>query len=257
MAVAAIGSRYLEAAERTAFAQGHLVADLHRRLDRLFRQYLSPDVAQSLVDDPGRAELGGEVAEVSVLFADLRGYTPFSERTPPQEVVAMLNASFGVAVPAIFAEGSTIVQFVGDAQMAIFNAPLRQSDHALRACRAGLALQRSSEAIEGIEDRPQFRVGINTGPALVGNIGSAELRNFSALGDTTNTAARLQTYAPPGGVVIGERTFDLVRDVAKVRPPATPELKGKSVPTVVYELIGLDSEPGAGLPAHPAATAAK
>jgi len=99
-------------------------------------------------------------------------------------------------------------------------------------------------------------VGINTGPALVGNIGSAELRNFSALGDTTNTAARLQTYAPPGGVVIGERTFDLVRDVAKVRPPATPELKGKSVPTVVYELIGLDSEPGAGLPAHPAATAA-
>ncbi len=125
---AAAGARYLESAERVTFAQGHLVADLHRRIDRLFRQYVSPDVAQALVADPTRAELGGEVVDVSVLFADLRGYTPFSERVSPEEVVALLNRSFGVAVPAVFAEGGTIVQFVGDALMAIFNAPLRQPD---------------------------------------------------------------------------------------------------------------------------------
>jgi class 3 adenylate cyclase len=239
MMVASLGSRYLEGAERRAFAQGYLVADLHRRIDRLFRQYLSPDVAQALVDDPDRAELGGEVAEVSVLFADLRGYTPFSERTAPADVVAMLNASFGAAVPAVFAEGGTIVQFVGDALMAIFNAPLRQGDHAARACRAGLALQASMSAIEG-DDRPRFRVGINTGPALVGNIGSPELRNFSALGDTTNVAARLQTYAQPGTVVIGDRTYDLVRDLAKVRQLGDLDLKGKSVPTRAFELLSLD-----------------
>ncbi len=252
MAMAAIGSRYLELAERTAFAQGQLVADLHRRIDRLFRQYLSPDVAQSLVDDPSRAELGGEVAEVSVLFADLRGYTPFSERTSPQEVVAMLNASFSSAVPAVFDEGGTIVQFVGDAMMAIFNAPLRQPDHALRACRAGLALQRSANDITGIEGRPQFRVGINTGPALVGNIGSAQLRNFSALGDTTNTAARLQTFAEPGRVVIGQRTLELVRDLVSVRPLGAPDLKGKSVKMQVYELLALHTPVNVGTELEPA-----
>jgi class 3 adenylate cyclase len=239
MTVAYLGSRYIETAERTTFAQSLLIADLHRRIDRLFRQYLSPDVAQALVDDPTRAELGGEVVEVSVLFADLRGYTPFSERTSPTEVVGMLNEYFGAAVPAVFAEGGTIVQFMGDALMAIFNAPLRQPDHALRACRAALALQHSLADVPQHPDQPRFRVGINSGPALVGNVGSAELRNFSALGDTTNVAARLQTYAEEGSVVIGERTLELVGDVAEVRSLGTANLKGKATPTPVFELIRL------------------
>jgi class 3 adenylate cyclase len=244
MAIAYLGSRYIETAERKTFAHGLLIADLHRRIDRLFRQYLSPDVAQALVDDPTRAELGGEVVEVSVLFADLRGYTPFSERTAPTEVVDMLNESFGSAVPAVFAEGGTIVQFMGDALMAIFNAPLRQPDHALRACRAALALQQSVAVVSGDRDRPRFGVGINTGRALVGNIGSAELRNFTALGDTTNVAARLQTYAQEGTVVIGERTHELVGDLAEVRSLGTADLKGKSTPTPVYELLGLHESVG-------------
>ena len=239
MGVAYLGSRYIETAERRTFAQSLLIADLHRRVDRLFRQYLSPDVAQALVDDPSRAELGGEVVEVSVLFADLRGYTPFSERSAPTDVVAMLNEYFGAAVPAVFAEGGTIVQFMGDALMAIFNAPLRQPDHALRACRAALALQASLALVSQRPDRPRFRVGINTGPALVGNVGSAELRNFSALGDTTNVAARLQTYAEDGSVVIGERTLELVGGLAEVRSLGRADLKGKSTPTPVFELIRL------------------
>jgi len=239
MAVAYAGSRFIESAERNTFAQGFLIADLHRRIDHLFRQYLSPDVAQALVDDPALAELGGEVVEVSVLFADLRGYTSFSERTAPADVVAMLNNSFGAAVPAVFAEGGTIVQFIGDALMAIFNAPLRQPDHALRACRAALALQRSVGKVAAGGSQPRFRVGVNTGPALVGNVGSAELRNFTALGDTTNVAARLQTYAAEGSVVLGPRTFELVRDVADVRSLGPADLKGKSSPTPVFELIGM------------------
>src|SRR4051794_19406384 len=220
-----IGARYLEAAERTSFAQGHLVADLHERIDRLFRQYLSPDVAQALVDDPTRADLGGEVVDVTVLFADLQGFTAFSERTAAPEVVAMLNAVFGAAVPAVFAEGGTVVQFMGDALMAVFNAPLRQPDHAMRACRAGLALQRSMDGIDGSAGAPRFRVGINSGPALVGNVGSAELHNFLAIGDTTNVAARLQSFAEAGTVVLGETTFAIVGDEVVVRLLGTPELK--------------------------------
>ncbi|MEP7360145.1 MAG: adenylate/guanylate cyclase domain-containing protein [Chloroflexota bacterium] len=241
---ATIGSRYLEAAERTAFRSGQLVADLHARVDRLFRQYLSPDVAQALVDDPTRADLGGEVAEVSVLFADLQGFTQFSERTPAPDVVAMLNAAFGAAVPAVFAEGGTVVQFMGDALMAVFNAPIRQADHALRACRAGLALQRVTSHTGGDAAAPRFRVGINSGPALVGNVGSADLHNFLAIGDTTNVAARLQSFAPAGSVVLGQQTYEIVRDQVKVRPLGSPDFKGKSVPTDVYELLGMRGEEG-------------
>jgi class 3 adenylate cyclase len=239
LGAAFLGSRYLEGAERTSFARGYLIADLHRRIDRLFRQYMSPDVAQSLVDDPARAELGGELIDITVLFADLRGYTSFSERTPPREVVAMLNSSFAAVVPAVFHEGGTVVQFAGDALMAIFNAPLRQADHALRACRAALALQEVTQSIAAPGDRPLFRVGINTGPALVGNIGSAEMRNFSALGDTTNVAARLQTYADEGSIVIGESTYDIVKDSVDARALGSAALKGKQAAVPVYELLGI------------------
>jgi adenylate cyclase len=93
--------------------------------------------------------------------------------------------------------------------------------------------------IDGAATKPRFRVGINSGPALVGNVGSAELHNFLAIGDTTNVAARLQSFAPPGSVVLGQQTYDLVRNRVEVRSLGTPNLKGKSVPTKVYELIGL------------------
>jgi class 3 adenylate cyclase len=236
LSAASLGARYLEGAERTEYAQGQLVAALHRRVDRLFRQYLSPDVAQALVDEPMLANLGGEVTDVTVLFADLQGFTPFSERTPAHEVVAMLNTAFGAAVPAVFAEGGTVVQFMGDALMAVFNAPIRQGDHALRACRAGLALQRAmgQNAPAG---SPRFRVGINSGPALVGNVGSQEIHNYLAIGDTTNVAARLQSFAPAGTVVLGQRTYDLVRQDVEVRALGVPELKGKSLPTEAFELV--------------------
>ena len=148
----------------------------------------------------------------------------------------MLNDAFGVAVPAVFAEGGTVVQFMGDALMAVFNAPIRQADHALRACRAGLALQQAMGG-GGADGTPRFRVGINTGPALVGNVGSAEMHNFLAIGDTTNVAARLQLFAPPGSVVVGEKTYDLVRDTIDARPLGMPDLKGKSVPTEVFEVV--------------------
>ncbi len=233
------GAYLLERSQRAVFAQGRLVAALHERVDQLLHQYLSPDVASTLIQDPELAALGGREIEITVLFADLRGYTAFSESRAPSEVVAMLNAAFGVAVPAVIAEGGTVVQFMGDALMAIFNAPTPQTDHAMRAARAALGMQRAVLSLPGAGTRPRFRVGLNSGLALVGNIGAAEMRNYSAIGDTTNLAARLQTWAPEGSVVMGATTYDLVRDHVIVRPMGSPELKGKSVPVEVYELIGL------------------
>ncbi|MDQ3871071.1 MAG: hypothetical protein M3301_05580 [Chloroflexota bacterium] len=215
-------------------------ARLYQQIDRLFRQYLSPDVATALLADPDQAALGGAVVEVTVLFADLRGFTPFSERSSPEQVVTMLNRYFGAVVPIVIGEGGTVAQFVGDAIMALFNAPVRQPDHALRAARAALGMQSAVDAIAaGQPDWPRFRIGLNTGPALVGNIGSEQMRNFTAIGDTTNLAARLQTSAQSGEIVIGAGTYALISDVAIVRPLAPLQVKGKEAPVQAYVLSGL------------------
>jgi adenylate cyclase len=217
---------------------------LYGELETLFRSYLSPDVAAALLADPSQAALGGSLVEVTALFADLRGFTTFSERVEPEAIVAMLNAYHGVTVPCVLGNGGTVVQFVGDALLALFNAPARQADHALRAVRAALAIQAAVDELAADRpDWPRFRVGANTGPALVGNIGSESLRGFNATGDAVNVAARLQTRAEPGQVVIGEATLAALGDLARVRPLGALSLKGKEKPVTAYQVIGL-REPG-------------
>jgi class 3 adenylate cyclase len=210
-------------------------------------------VATALLADPTQAALGGDVAEVTVLFADLRGFTPFSERTTPDRVVAMLNQRFGRAVPVLLANGGTIVQFVGDAVMALFNAPARQPDHALRAARAALGMQAAIEAVAEREpDWPRFRVGVNTGPALIGNIGSDEFRNFTAIGDTVNLAARLeQEVAEAGQVVVGPTTHAAIKHLAIARPLDPIEVKGKRDPVACWVLDGLKDDPTTWAPKRP------
>jgi class 3 adenylate cyclase len=215
-------------------------ARLYRQLDGLFRTYLARDVATALVADPSQARLGGAVTEVTVLFADLRGFTPFSEQAPPERVVAMLNEYFGRAVPVLLAHGGSVTQFVGDALMALFNAPTRQPDHALRAARAALGMQRAVEQAAVQEPGwPLFRVGVNSGPALVGNIGSAELRSFTAIGDTVNLAARLEGLAEVGQVVIGPATYQAIADLAVAHPLEEIEIRGKRQRVSAWVLDGL------------------
>jgi class 3 adenylate cyclase len=195
------------------------------------RRYFSPDVAAAILADPDRQELGGQVADVTILFADLGGYTAFSERRSPHEVVDLLNTLFAVALPAIQAEGGTPVQLPGDAVMAIFGAPRPASDHPLRAARAALAIQSGSVALASEHPSwPRFRIGINSGEALVGNIGSDEFRNFTAIGDTVNTAQRLLTLAEPGQVVTGSGTAAMLGDAATFDWLDAVHVKGKADP---------------------------
>jgi adenylate cyclase len=208
-----------------------------RRLDELFRPYLSPQLADRLREDPAAGELGGEQRQVSVLFADLQGFTAFSERAAPSEVIEMLNEYWGETVPVLEAEGGLIERFAGDAVMVVFNAGADQDDHAARACRAALELQRASGRIaDGRPEWPRFRAGVNTGPAVIGNVGSAERRSFTAIGDTTNLAARLQAHAEPGQVVIGRPTLAALGDGVQVTALGPLELKGKAQPVEAYVL---------------------
>ncbi|MBY8858974.1 adenylate/guanylate cyclase domain-containing protein [Nocardia sp. CA2R105] len=215
-------------------------ARLYGQLDELFRSYMSPAVATELLADPAQADLGGRIAEVSVLMADLSGFTPFAENTDPAAVVQMLNTYYGAIVPVILGEGGTVVQFVGDAVMAVFNAPNPQPDHAMRAARAGLGLQYVVGRIAaGRPDWPRFRVGVNSGPALVGNVGAAQMRNYTAIGDTTNLAARLEGVAEPGTVVIGSTTYAQLGPRAVVRTLGGITVKGRREPVTCYVLEGL------------------
>jgi class 3 adenylate cyclase len=220
---------------------------LYRELETLFRSYLSPDVAAALLADPSQAALGGTLVEVTALFADLRGFTTFSERVEPAAIVTMLNRYHSVAVPCVLDNGGTVVQFVGDALLALFNAPARQPDHVLRAVRAALGLQEAVERLAADEpDWPRFRVGANTGPALVGNIGSEQLRGFNAMGDAVNVAARLQTLAEPGQVVIGDATRLALGDAVLTRPLGELSLKGKTELVRAHLVTGLVGARGAG-----------
>ncbi|TMR94197.1 adenylate/guanylate cyclase domain-containing protein [Nonomuraea basaltis] len=219
-------------------------ARLYQELHTLFHQYMSPDVAHALLADPAQAALGGELRELTALFADLKGFTTFSEKVTPGEIVEMLNRYHTAAVPCILNNGGTVVQFVGDALLALFNAPAMQAGHARAACKAALEMQRAAAEVaeemawKRVDDVPwpTFRIGVNTGPALVGNIGSPELRGFNAMGDCVNVAARLEGIAEPGTVVIGETTLRQLGGGASVTPLGRLSLKGKEELVAAYIL---------------------
>jgi class 3 adenylate cyclase len=188
-------------------------------------------VADAILAHPDRQELGGATADVTILFADLGGYTTYAGDRSHHDVVELLNGSFAAAVPAILARGGTPVQLPGDAVMAIFGAPRPSSDHPLQAARAALDIQRRGQALAAEHpDWPRFRIGLNSGEALVGNIGSDEFRNFTAIGDTVNMAQRFQTLAKPGQVIVGPGTASRLGDGATVEWLGEVHVKGKRDP---------------------------
>lgn len=226
-------------ADHLAMAMGNLA--IYRDLRGLFGRYVSPGVATRLLNDPTSAQLGGAIVETTVLFADLRGFTSYTESIQhPAEVMDLLNRYFTAVVPILLDEGGTVDKFVGDAVMAVFNTPVLQPDHAVRAVRAAFRMQQTiAGLVQDRPDWPKFRIGVNTGSTLVGNIGSDELRNYTAIGDAVNVAARLETAAEPGQILMGATTYDLVRHVVTAQLVAPVEAKGKADPVVAYQLMAI------------------
>jgi class 3 adenylate cyclase len=179
--------------------------------------------------------------DVTLLFADLAGFTPFSEARGPEDVHAMLLAYWGELTPMITERfGGEVQDFVGDQIFAIFNKQGDQPDHALQAARAALELQRRAEAIRASHpDWPQFRVGLNTGPVLAGIVGDRGHRIHGVFGDTVNLGARLQGHAPPGGVVIGAATRERLPEGASVEALPEFSVKGKAQPVAAFVLHGI------------------
>jgi adenylate cyclase len=214
-----------------------------RRLDAAFRPYLPSVVTQGIREvaaAPDVVRLGGEEREVSVVFADLAGFTTFSETRSPTEVIGMLNEYWGAVVPVIDAAGGVIEQFAGDGVMAIFNAGADQPDHATRAARTGLAIVAAGRPVADAHPRwPVFRVGVNTGPAVVGNVGSDARLSFAAIGDSINTAARLMAAGEPGQVVVGKATWDALGDDRAGESLGGVRVKGKSAPVEAWRLHDL------------------
>jgi adenylate cyclase len=213
-------------------------AEEMRRVDQLFRPYLPQHVAERLLTTPYSAELGGETRIVTALFADLAGFTTFSEVHQPTEVIQMLNTFWAVVVPIIDAAGGSIEHFAGDGVLVLFNAFIEQPDHPIRAAACGLEIHRATDEIAAREGWPRFRIGINTGPVVAGTVGAAARRSFATIGDTTNLASRLMSAAEPGQIVIGPSTRAQLEPMKTLtlRSMGSIRLKGKREPVEAWVL---------------------
>ena len=213
------------------------------RIRQTFGRVVATRVRDRLLADPGNLELDGVKKIVTILFADLNGFTPYSEKHDPETTFSVLNEYLSLAAQAILEQEGTLDKFMGDAVLAIWNSPDQQEDHALRAaCAACNIIERSMEAHKRFKDPAQhmvFRVGITTGPAIVGNVGTAELFNYTAIGDVVNLAQRLQASAKRGQILIHKSTYDIIADRVKAIPLAPIMVKGREKPAEIYELKGL------------------
>lgn len=220
-----------------------------RFIKNAFRFYLSPDVIERVLQNPSLLRLGGEKRMISSFFSDVAGFTSISEGLSPEELVNLLNDYLSEMTDIILSTGGTLDKYEGDAVIAFWNAPLDQSDHAVRACRAALACQKRLDEL-----RPVFmknyghelsmRIGINSGPAVVGNMGSHSRFDYTAMGDTINLASRLEGackhYAVP--ILAGESTCRLAGDVILSREVDLIRVVGKLKPERVYQILGEKSQ---------------
>lgn len=175
--------------------------------------------------------------EASILFADLKSFTPYSERNQPAEVRRMLDGYFSRLIPLIRELGGDVHQLIGDAVMVVFNKHGNQPDHARLAARAALAFQETAAEVAAANpDWPRFRVGVNSGEIASGLVGDRGHRKYDVIGDTVNLAARLESQAPVGGVLIGEGTHAQLPDTAVVEELPPMQIKGKAEPVTAYVL---------------------
>jgi len=214
-----------------------------KEIRAIFGRYVHPNVVQQLIEDPKALNLGGEIKEISVISADIRGFTALSEKLPSTEVMNVLNNYFDIMVKEIWDEEGTVTGYWGDMLLAIFNAPLRQEDHALRAVRAAWKMRLA--ILNYQRSRPQdlqisLGIAVNTGEAVVGNLGShGRMQNYTAIGDTVNVASRLQGEASDNNILINHSTFVKVRRFVQVDTHETKYVKNRQEPLDVWHLKGL------------------
>jgi adenylate cyclase len=213
-----------------------------RFVKELLGRYVSPQIAKEIVSraDTGELRLGGEQREVSVLFADIRGFTTISEQLSPEAIVKMLNTYLSVVADAVVQHDGIVNKFAGDNIMAVWNAPQSQPEHALLAVKAAWEAQQKLAELQQRDTQPipvQFGIGINTGIALAGNVGSAGRTEYTVIGDSVNTASRICSNTPGGEVRIGAETYNQTKDYIETEELEPQQVKGKAAPIMVYRVI--------------------
>jgi class 3 adenylate cyclase len=221
------------------------------RMRQVFGRYVSDEVVKVLLADDRKPDLAGESKVVTVLFSDIRGFTTFSEKLTAHEVVEMLNAYFTRACEPILAEGGTVDKYIGDAVMAVFGSPVAYPDHARRALRAALGMKREAEAFKEwmhkrFPDRglAEFGIGVGlfTGEAVIGDIGTPKRKEFTAIGDTVNAASRLEGSTKEMKCVVAapEATVKAAGPGVRTGKVETLTVKGRAEPIRAYEILGID-----------------
>lgn len=219
-----------------------------KRVLNAFKKYVAPEVVEEISKKSDfTIKLGGENRDIAVLFVDIRGFTTMSENMEPEQVVAILNQYLNLTTNAIFKNKGTLDKFVGDATMAVFNSPFDLDDYTFRAvCAAKDIVDGSKELEEKLMEQfgrsIGFGVGVNCGPAVVGNIGCEFRMDFTAIGDTVNTAARLEANAKRGQVLISDAVYERVKDRVEVEEVGEIPLKGKSKGVFVYSVTNVRRE---------------
>ena len=241
--VAALAHLIAMGLERTRLREEFALAE---RTRRSLERFHAPDVVRRLMMESSqgvqRDGLFLEPLTATVLFCDLAGFTTFCEAHRPEEVGMLLNSYLATMTETVFAHGGTVDKFIGDAVMCIFGAPFMSSDDALRGVRCAIEMRRNFRALVGAgavgEDARQLdvHIGVNSGPVVAGTVGSPRRMEYTALGDTVNTAARLESVAKKGQIVLGPLTASLVQDQVGLRPMGAHTLKGKSAPVYLYEV---------------------
>lgn len=219
-----------------------------RQITNTFKHYVAPEVVNELLKNKDALGLGGKLTDIACLFVDIRGFTPMSELLTPPQVVEILNRYLDLTSRCIMLNGGTLDKFVGDATMAIFNAPLPQEDYIYKAVKTALDMVEGSRVLsEELEQQfgrtVQFGIGVHCGQAVVGNIGAAIRMDYTAIGDTVNTAARLESNAPGGQILISRAVADALEGRIKVTSLGDSiKLKGKSAGFEILRVDGLMEE---------------
>lgn len=226
---------------RAKIETDHLRAD-QDLIRRTFERFVPAQVVEQLLRQPENVRLGGQLQEVTVLFADLEGFTAVSEHTDPERLLELLNQYHALLAEHIQREGGLIDKFLGDGLMALFNTPLPQEDHPLHAVRAAVNIQRALADFHA-KLEPPFRLpvnfGVSTGIAVVGNVGTADLMDFTAIGDTVNLASRLQGLCEHGQILISDAVYAQVAPAISGELFGTRIVKGREEPVVIYTVLGL------------------
>ncbi|MBK8618491.1 MAG: GAF domain-containing protein [Anaerolineales bacterium] len=207
---------------------------------KLFERMVSPAVIEQL--DPNSLQLGGKRTDITAMFADIRGFTTFSENREPEQLVKILNLYLAAMADAVLVQEGTIDKFMGDAIMAWFNAPIPQPDHTLRAVKTALIIRESIENLYKVlpeDSHLAFGVGIHYGDAVLGLIGTEKRLEYTAISDSVNTAKRIQENSAKNQILISKDAYERVKDDIEVKPHAEMPVKGKSHALEVFEVVGL------------------